>query len=110
MREPRSASQILFNHLPEQTVDAAGGIWKVKRWNDPGLETGIDLGALREELIRAASAWAESGEDGDFVADLRRQRTLKVKKLNRDEGVWCEPFPSSPWCNGRDFGMAEGIG
>jgi hypothetical protein len=98
MREPRSASQILFNHLPEQTVDAAGGIWKVKRWNDPGLETGIDLGALREELIRAASAWAESGEDGDFVADLRRQRTLKVKKLNRDEGVWCEPFPRLYLC------------
>jgi hypothetical protein len=98
MREPRSASQILFNHLPEQTVDAAGGIWKVKRWNDPGLETGIDLGALREELIRAASAWAESGEDGDFVADLRRQRTLKVKKLNREEGVWCEPFPRLYLC------------
>jgi hypothetical protein len=98
MREPRSASQILFNHLPEQTVDAAGGIWKVKRWNDPGLETGIDLGALREELIRAASAWAESGEDGDFVADLRRQRTLKVKKLNREEGIWCEPFPRLYLC------------
>src|SRR5581483_6386788 len=98
MREPRSGSQILFNHLPEQTVDAAGGIWKVKRWNDPGIESGIDMAALRDELTRAASPWAEEGQDGDFVADLRRQRPLKVKKINKEEGVWCEPFPRLYLC------------
>ncbi len=31
MKEVGSGSQILFGHLPEQTVDAGGGIWKVKR-------------------------------------------------------------------------------
>lgn len=60
MKEFRSGSQILFGHLPEQTVDADGGIWKVKRWNDTKVESTIDTGALREELIRAASAWRES--------------------------------------------------
>ncbi len=98
MREPRSASQILFNHLPEQTVDAAGGIWKVKRWNDPITISGIDLTALREELIRSASSWAEQGRDGDFVSDLRRQKGLKVKSLNREQGVWCERFPRLYLC------------
>jgi hypothetical protein len=98
MREQRSGSQILFNHLPEQTVDAAGGIWKVKRWNDAGTETGIDLAALRDELLRATSPWAENKTDGDFVADLRRQRPLKVKKINKQEGVWCEPFPRLYLC------------
>jgi hypothetical protein len=98
MREARSASQILFNHLPEQTVDAAGGIWKVKRWNDPITISGIDLTALRDELIRSASMWAEQGRDGDFVADLRRQKGLKVKSLNREQGVWCERFPRLYLC------------
>jgi hypothetical protein len=79
-------------------MDAAGGIWKVKRWNDPGTESGIDMAALRDELIRAAGPWAEQGQDGDFVADLRRQRPLKVKKINKEEGVWCEPFPRLYLC------------
>ena len=98
MREFRSASQILFNHLPEQTVDAAGGIWKVKRWNNPGVESGIDLTALREELIRAATPWANTGQDGDFVSDLWHQHPIKVNKLNREEGIWCEPFPRLYLC------------
>lgn len=98
MRETRSASQILFGHLPEQTIDADGGIWKVKRWNDPKLISAIDSGALREELIRAAYAWKETNEDGGFVDDLFSQRNVKVKSLNRDEGVWCEPFPRLYLC------------
>lgn len=98
MREARSASQILFNHLPEQTVDASGGIWKVKRWNDPITISGIDLTALRDELIRSASSWAEQGRDGDFVADLRRQKGLRVKSLNREQGIWCERFPKLYLC------------
>ena len=64
MKEFRSASQILFGHLPEQTVDADGGIWKVKRWVDPRVVSAIDTGALREELIRAAYAWKETEKDG----------------------------------------------
>jgi len=27
----RSASQIMFGHLPEQTVDIDGGTWKVSK-------------------------------------------------------------------------------
>jgi hypothetical protein len=98
MRENRSASQILFGHLPEQTVDADGGIWKVKRWNDPKTESAIDTGALREELIRAAMPWRENNQDGGFVDDLYQQRPVRVRSLNRDEGIWCEPFPRLYLC------------
>ena len=31
MRVSRSGSHILFGHLPEQTIDADGGIWKIKK-------------------------------------------------------------------------------
>lgn len=98
MREYRSGSQILFGHLPEQTVDADGGIWKVKRWNDPKVESTIDTGALREELIRAASPWRDNAQDGGFVDDLYQQRPVRVRSLNRDEGIWCEPFPRLYLC------------
>lgn len=98
MREYRSGSQILFGHLPEQTIDADGGIWKVKRWNDPRVESAIDTGALREELIRAASSWRENARDGGFVDDLYQQRPVRVRSLNKDEGVWCEPFPRLYLC------------
>ena len=98
MREQRSGSQILFGHLPEQTVDADGGIWKVKRWNDPRTETSIDTTALRDELIRAALPWRDSGQDDGFVDDLFAHRPVRVRSLNRDEGIWCEPFPRLYLC------------
>lgn len=98
MREYRSGSQILFGHLPEQTIDADGGIWKVQRWNDPKVEAAIDIGALREELIRAASPWRENARDGGFLDDLYQQRPVRVRSLNKDEGVWCEPFPRLYLC------------
>lgn len=98
MREQRSGSQILFGHLPEQTVDAGGGIWKVKRWNDPKIENSIDTAALREELIRAAMPWRENGHDGGFVDDLFAHRPVRVRSLNKDEGIWCEPFPRLYLC------------
>lgn len=98
MREFRSASQILFGHLPDQTIDADGGIWKVKRWNDPKLLSAIDPSALRDELIRAAYVWKERGEDGGFIDDLYSQRGIKVLSLNKEEGIWCEPFPRLYLC------------
>jgi hypothetical protein len=98
MKEYRSGSQILFGHLPEQTIDAAGGIWKVKRWNDPRAESAIDTNALREELIRAAYPWRETNQDGGFVEDMFQQRPVRVKSLNREEGIWCEPFPRLYLC------------
>ena len=93
MRAFRSGSQILFGHLPEQTIDAEGGIWKIKKWDDAKVETAVDAEALRQELIRAAYAWQQQGEDGGFVDDLYKQRPVKVKSLNREEGVYCERFP-----------------
>lgn len=98
MREFRSASQILFGHLPEQTIDADGGIWKVKRWIEPRIVSAIDTGALREELIRAVYPWKENGQDGGFVDDLYAHRSIRVKSLSRDEGIWCEPFPRLYLC------------
>lgn len=100
MKEFRSASQILFGHLPEQTVDAGGGIWKVKRWNDPKTINAIDISALREELIRAAYPWKEAtpSQDGGFVDDLQAQRPIRVHALNREEGLYCEPFPRLFMC------------
>lgn len=98
MREMRSNSQILFGHLPEQTVDAAGGIWKVRRWTDARVENAIDPQALREELIRVAFPWSAEGEDGGFVADLLRTRTVRVKSVNKERGIWCEPFPRLYLC------------
>lgn len=99
MKEMRSSSQILFGHLPEQTVDAKGGIWKVRKWNDPKIESAIDPTSLRDELIRAAFPWDDSGKDGGYVADLRSKRTVRVKSLNRDRGVSCDPFPRLYLCN-----------
>ncbi|UAJ11065.1 hypothetical protein [Polymorphobacter megasporae] len=100
MREMRSGSQMLFGHLPEQTVDAAGGIWKVKRWNEPKTVNTIDTAALREELIRAAYPWkdADPSQDGGFVDDLLAHKPVRVHALNREEGVFCEPFPRLFMC------------
>lgn len=98
MREMRSGSQILFGHLPDQTVDAAGGIWKVKWWSDAKVESAIDPAALRDELVRAAYPWSETDEDGGFVQDLHRNRAVRVKSLNRERGVWCEAFPRLYLC------------
>jgi hypothetical protein len=98
MRETRSNSQILFGHLPEQTIDAAGGIWKVRRWTDARVESAIDSQALREELIRAAYPWSAEDEDGGFVADLLKNRAVRVKSVNKERGIWCEPFPRLYLC------------
>lgn len=100
MREYRSGSQILFGHLPEQTVDAGGGVWKVKKWIDPSSVSAIDIGALRDELVRAAYPWrnANPPQDGGFVDDLLAQRPVRVCALNREEGVFCEPFPRLYMC------------
>jgi len=93
MKENRSASQILFGHLPEQTVDAAGGIWRVKKWNQPRIEMAIDPTALREELTKAAYPWSDARQDDGFVDDLFGRANIVVKSLNRDAGIWCEYFP-----------------
>ena len=97
MKDQRSASQILYGYLPEQTVDVRGGIWKVKRWHYLPVND-VDDDALRTELIKRAAPWAITGRDGDLVDDLRRGSRLQVRSLDRDAGVWLEPFPLTWRC------------
>lgn len=101
MTESRSASQILFGYLPDQTVDVRGGVWKVKSWRVPHDERNIDVEALRRELCRLAAPWQASGRDGGFVQDLLTSRArVKVQSLDRDRGVELEPFPRIWICSG----------
>lgn len=92
MRERRSASQILFGFLPEQTVDLGGRVWKVAEWKRPNPEH-VDLVILRAEIERQAYRWQQQGQDNGFVDDLRRGADLKVVSLSLEGGVKVEPFP-----------------
>ncbi|MDH3378736.1 MAG: hypothetical protein OEQ39_17570 [Gammaproteobacteria bacterium] len=93
MKEYRSASQILFGFLPDQTVDLKGGVWKIDKWRRPVRESAIDNRTMRTELIRQAWPWAENGRDGGFVKDLERNRPFQVYSLDRENGVQAEQFP-----------------
>jgi len=93
MRDSRSASQILFGFLPDQTIDAHGGVWRVTRWRRPVKERMVDVRALRDELVRQAGPWAVANRDGGFVEDLRRGHPVQVYSLDRENGVEAEPFP-----------------
>ena len=93
MKERRSASQVLFGFLPEQTVDLKGGVWRVARWRQPIPQRSIDIGTLVRELKRQASPWRETGKDGGFVGDLERGHAVRVYSLDRDAGVQVDPFP-----------------
>ena len=98
MKEHRSASQILFNFLPEQTADLRGGIWKVKVWRNPIKLTNIDSQALKNELIRLASPWRAADLDGGFADDLQRGRDIEVLLLDKSNGVQVEQFPKTWMC------------
>lgn len=98
MREMRSRSQILFGFLPEQTVDLAGRVWKVKEWQD-SIRKAFDDASLRQALRLQAAPWAAKGTDGSFVNDLIRGFTLEVRGLDKDAGVRVEPFPRLWVCN-----------
>ncbi|MEE1611865.1 hypothetical protein [Microvirga sp. CF3016] len=96
----RSASQISFGHLPEQTVDINGGIWKVTKWRNTKLEHGVDTDALMGEVLAAASPWANAGKDHDFSQNVRSgRRKLTVRSLNRDDGIEVSPFPKIWRCH-----------
>jgi len=97
MREFRSGSQILFGYLPEQTVDLAGRVWKVRNWVQP-VPVAVDETTLRDELVRQASAWERNGNDGDFVRDLRRGVSLQVLTLNYKAGVHVQSYPNVWLC------------
>lgn len=93
MRENRSASQILFGFLPEQTVDLKGGVWKVRDWKHPIVRNEIDIGSLKREIVRQANPWRFSGMDGGFVSHMEGNAHLTVLTLNEANGVEVVPFP-----------------
>lgn len=97
MKETRSASQILYGHLPQQTVDVRGGVWKVKSWKYKPVHE-VDAEALSAELIRLAAPWEASGRDGRLVASLRAGANVQVRSLDRELGAWLEPFPKTWRC------------
>ncbi|MDG3412081.1 hypothetical protein P5E37_14350 [Vibrio parahaemolyticus] len=99
MKDTRSASQILFGFLPEQTVDIKGGVWKVKDWRFPIKNSGIDSATLRREIIRQAQPWALKGMDGGFVKSLSAGRDISVYTLDVNNGVDLEPFPKLWICS-----------
>lgn len=91
-KEYRSASQILFGFLPDQTVDLEGKVWRVRSWRNPIRQSDIDTNTLRRELVRNATAWAPS-RDGGFVQRLRSGWGVRVYSLDRRNGVEVELFP-----------------
>ena len=97
MKDSRSASQILFGLLPEQTLDARGGVWKVRSWNTQSVHD-VDVDELRRELARCAAPWEREGRDEGFVAALRQGGPVRVETLDRQDGVRVEPFPRTWRC------------
>src|SRR6056297_3379096 len=97
MKETRSASQILYGHLPQQTVDVKGGIWKVRSWKYKPVHE-VDSEALSAELIRLAGAWEATGRDGKLVANLRAGANVQVRSLDRELGIWLDAFPRTWRC------------
>lgn len=102
MKDERSASQIQFGFLPQQTVDVKGGIWKVAFWTDTIPEHAVDTDALRRELIRATAPWTATQKDGGFAGHLRANYALELRKLNRERGVTLRPFPAIWMCRGNN--------
>jgi hypothetical protein len=99
MPETRSASQILFGYLPEQTVDVRGGVWKVRRWREPVEQHNVNSEALAREVCRIAAPWQQANLDGGLVDDLSRGRSrIKVFSLDRERGIELDPFPKSWIC------------
>ena len=98
MKDTRSASQILFGFLPEQTVDARGGVWKVRSWNTVAVHD-VDTEELTRALVVNAASWEAAGRDGSFVEHLRGGRTVRVEALDREKGVTLDAFPRTWKCD-----------
>ena len=93
----RSSSQILFGHLPGQTVDVHGGVWKVADWRSPKFIR-VDATALRNELIRLARPWAAEGDDGGFVRRLEGGDVIRAVSVDLRNGISVERFPEIFQC------------
>lgn len=97
MKEYRSASQILFGFLPQQTVDLGRRIWKVKEWRNP-IKQHIDPSILIQELRRLIAPWEAAKTDGGFAAQLWQGRPVAVYSLDRHNGVTVDAFPHAWEC------------
>jgi hypothetical protein len=97
MKEMRSASQILFGFLPEQTVDLAGRVWKIREWRTPR-RIQIDDTTLRKELLRLAAPWEARGTDNGYCRHIRQGREIEILSLDRRNGVSAESFPDMWLC------------
>ena len=92
MRELRSPNQILFSHLPAQTVDLKGRVWRVDRWKNP-IPLPVDQEAVRRRLLGAVEIWRANGQDNNLAAALHQQRPIEVVGVNAEEGVKVDTFP-----------------
>lgn len=97
MKDYRSASQISFGYLPEQTVDLKGKVWKVKEWTEAKPRS-VEPESLRQELIRQVTPWASQSKDGRYLERLHAGYTVRLLSLNRETGVSVEKFPHSWIC------------
>ena len=97
MKEYRSASQISFGFLPEQTVDLRGKVWKVKEWTDARPRS-VQVENLRQELEHQIGPWAATGKDGKYFEHLKASYPVRLLSLNRESGVRVERFPQSWIC------------
>ena len=93
MIEYRSASQILFGFLPEQTVDLSRSVWKVREWKYPVPTREIEHAGLSRELVRLATCWAVQGRDAGYVKNLLSGYEVRVLELNMQAGVAVDPYP-----------------
>lgn len=96
MKTTRGVSQVVFNLLPEQTLDVGGRVWKVARWPEPRVLP-VDLDVVRSELRRISHAWTAAGLDGGF-ADRLGADELRVIAPSEDGGVRVDPFPELWYC------------
>ena len=94
----RSASQILFGYLPEQTVDLNQGVWKVEEWRHPTRRGDVDNSSLIRELKRLATPWRVVGKDNGLCNQLERGAEVTVHSLDRAAGVKVAPFPEVYFC------------
>lgn len=92
MKVERGTSQVFFGHLPGQTADINGKVWRVIRWGDP-VALPFDQEAVRRAIVGAAGAWAAAGKDDGLTAELMKGRAVEVVGLNRRLGVEVELFP-----------------
>ena len=93
MRETRSPSQVLFSHLPAQTTDIKGRVWKVDSWLSPQT-LWVDADGVRGRLLAAIDPWRLSGKDNDLAAQLQRGRSIEVVGVNPEQGVKVETWPN----------------